>query len=116
MKAFKKPPCIIESYCLSYTAKYWGFLGSHSHEGLKCWLVGAVNTETGETVARHYNEKESVNELLAKKEAFEAWEELRGGLERKPTAEERDLDSQLLAIWNESARRSRLLSSKRGPN
>lgn len=115
---WKKPPCIIEDYALSFTGKYWGFLGSHFHAGIKCWQVGAVNTETGETTARHYNEKETVNETLAKHEAHKAWEELRAGLQRKPTAEERHIDEQLLEAWNESARISSELAKSRrhGPN
>ena len=111
--AVKRPPCIIEDHCLSYTAKYWGFLGTHYHEGIRCWMVGAVNTENGITTARHYNAKESVNETLAKHESHAAWEELKAGLTRKPTEEERATDAALLDAWNESARRSAELT-KRG--
>jgi hypothetical protein len=109
MSNWKKPPCIIEDHVLSYTAKYWGFLGTHFHEGRKCWLVGAVNTEDGTTTARHYNEKETVNETLAKHEAQEAWEELKAGLARRPTEEERETDQRLLEAWEESARISQAM-------
>lgn len=114
---FKKPPYIIEDYVLSYTAKYWGFLGTHFHQGIKCWVVGAVNTETGTTTARHYNEKETVNDLLAKKTAQDYWEQVKATLTRKPTEEEQELDQQLLEAWNESARISQELAKSKGrPN
>lgn len=104
---WKKPPYIIEDHCLSYTAKYWGFYGTHFHESRKCFVVGSVCTEDGVTTSRHYNERNSVNELLAKTEAQKYWEELKAGLERRPTEEERQLDARLLEAWDESARRSR---------
>jgi hypothetical protein len=110
---WKKPPCIVEDYVLSHTGRYWGFYGYHFHAGIKCWVVGAVNTESGETTTRHYNEKETVNATLAKHEASEAWEELKAGLKRAPTEEERKTDERLLEAWEEAARRS-AESAKRG--
>lgn len=107
-------PCIIEDFQLSHTAKYWGFLGTHYHAALKCWIVGAVNTEDGNTTSRHYNERGYVNELHAKHEAEKYWEELKAGLARTPTAEERETDEGLLECWNEAARRSQdLLRGRR---
>lgn len=114
---WRKPPCVIEDFQLSYTGKYWGFLGTHFHEGRKCWQVGSVNTETGETIARHYNERNHANETLAKHEAQEYWEELKAGLARKPTEEELQQDKQLLEAWEESAKISQRLGSARSrPN
>jgi len=108
-----KPPYIIEDHVLSYTAKYWGFFGSHYHEGRKCYVTGAVNTEDGVTTTRHYNERMCTNEQLAKYAATEAWEELKEGLSRKPSDEERETDERLLEVWEESARRSKELTASR---
>lgn len=110
---FKKPPYIIEDYVLSHTAKYWGFLGTHFHQGCKCYVVGAVNTEDGLTTTRHHNEKGYSNELHAKHTAQEYWETLKAGLRRAPTEEERQTDQELLDCWNEAARRSAELARGR---
>lgn len=108
-----KVPYMVNDKCLSHTFKYMGFYATHFHEGIKCYVVGALNLENGQVIARHYNEKETVNELLAKKESREAWEELKEGLERKPTAEESATDQALLEAWEESARRSKAMATKR---
>lgn len=110
---WRKPPCVIEDHQLSYTGKYWGFFGTHFHQGIKCWQVGAVNTEDGVTTSRHYNERITVNEILAKKTAQKYWEEFKEILHHKPTEEERATDQALLEAWNDSARRSAELAKGR---
>jgi len=104
MSNASKVPAIIEDHCLSYTAKYWGFYGTHWHSGVKCWLVGAVNTENGSTTIRHYNERVSVNEDAARSVSALEWETLKEGLTRPPTEEERDIDRQLLEAWEDAER------------
>jgi len=98
---------LIEDHCRSYTYKYWGFYATHYHGGIKCHVVGAVNLETGHTIERHYNERGYANGDHAKHEAQKYWEELKEGLERKPTDEERQTDERLLETWEESVRISR---------
>ena len=98
---------IIEDHCRSYTYKYYGFFATHYHKGIKCWVVGAVNLENGQTTERHYNEKGYANGEHAKHEAQKYWDELKYGLIRPPTDEERATDEALLECWNEAARRAR---------
>jgi len=98
---------LVEDSVRSYTYKYWGFYAVHYHQGIKCYVVGAVNLENGQTTERHYNERGYVNEEHAKHEAEKYWEELKEGLARKPTDEERATDERLLDAWEESCRISR---------
>lgn len=89
---FKKPPYQILESVISYTGKYRGFLGTHYHSGVSCWVVGAINKTDGEITAAHYNEKQTgaINATHAKAEAQKRWANFSAVLLAKPQTDEAD--------------------------
>lgn len=82
---FKKPPYVVLDGVVSYTGKYYGFLGTHFEKGIICYVVGAINKQDGSTTCRHYNEHNGcVNPEHAKSSATKTWNDLRAGLVAKP--------------------------------
>jgi hypothetical protein len=95
---FKKPNYIILEKVASYTGKYLGFLGTHYHKGILCFVVGSVNKLDGEVIARHFNAdiEPHVNENAAKAAAQRTWNIFRTALVAKPQSPEND---EQLAQW-----------------
>jgi hypothetical protein len=96
---FRKPNCTILSSTVSYTGKYFGFLGIHYHAGATCYVVGASNKQSGEIVMRHYNHEKNINIEAAKFEAEQYWQTFKEELERKPESGEDAEQSSQLEEW-----------------
>lgn len=87
--SFRKPKLIIEQHCLSWSNKYWLYLGRHYHEaGKDCWVVGAQNTVTGLSTERHYNELFGAKD--PKGEALIFWHTFHEKMTAAPIEEEKD--------------------------
>jgi hypothetical protein len=104
---FKRPNCIIEDECVSWSGKYKGFYGTHYHKGKPCHVVGAIQ-QGGGIVARHYNDETCINEEAAKYAARKYWNEtIKPGLVKRPEAEESDERSLDLNKWFDDYARRR---------
>ena len=87
--SFRKPKCIIEQDTMSWSHKYYLYLGRHYHHaGKECWIVGAINTVTSEDRARHYNT--DAGSVDPKAEALIFWEAFLTGMTKAPEKEEKD--------------------------
>ncbi len=72
---------IILSEVTSTSGKYKAFFAQHYRYDAQCYDVGTFNTETGETIRRHYP---------AKVEALAFWETFRNQITEKGKQEESD--------------------------
>lgn len=84
--SFRKPKCIIEQHHMSWSHKYWCYLGRHYEAGKECWIVGAINTVTSEDRARHYCETYGSKDPKA--EALIYWETFTTTMLKAPESEE----------------------------
>ena len=96
---FRKPSVVIQDKCVSWTGKYFAFLGTHFHAGKPCWVVGASNKSNGTITMRHYNEENNVNAEAAQFGAKEYWNKFSEGLKRAPTASEDEEFTDELIRW-----------------
>lgn len=82
---FRKPKVAIVEKIVSYSGKYFCFLGNHYHKGHTCWVFGTSNKETGEIVMRHYST--AAGALAPKAECETAWRKLKEGMLAKPKSD-----------------------------
>jgi hypothetical protein len=103
--SFRKPKCIIEQSTMSWSNKYYLYLGRHYHEaGKECWIVGAINTVTSEDRARHYNTFFGSNDPKA--EALIFWQKFFEGMTKAPETEEKhDWEIELQNYLGQNAKR-----------
>lgn len=87
--SFRKPKLIVEQHCLSWSNKYWIYLGRHYHEaGKDCWVIGAQSTVTGQSTERHYNTAFGAKD--PKGEALVFWHTFHEKMIQPPESEEKD--------------------------
>jgi len=110
--SFRKPKCIIEQDTMSWSNKYYLYLGRHYHEaGKECWIVGAINTVTSEDRARHYNELYGSKDPKA--EALTFWHSFHEGMVRAPETEEKhDWEIELQKYLGKDAKKKGYTDSK----
>ena len=85
---FRKPNVSVVDKCISWSGKYFCFLGSHYEAGKICWVVGSSNKVTGEIVMRHYSETNGA--IAPKAQAATEWEKYKAAMVKAPESEEQD--------------------------
>jgi hypothetical protein len=82
---FRKPHCAIVEWCISWSGKYYCFLGSHYHEGHTCWVLGTSNKMNGEIKELHYNTK--FGSIEPKAQCETTWRQFKEKMLAKPESE-----------------------------
>lgn len=84
--SFRKPPYIIKHDGMSWSGKYYYYLGHHFHEGHECWVMGAYNVVTDKRTERHYSTVFGAKDPKA--ECLALWQPFEEVMLRAPADEE----------------------------
>src|SRR6266567_545402 len=82
---FRKPRCQIVEKCVSWSGKYFCFLGTHYHQGHTCWVFGISSKEDGEIRMRHYNTE--FGAVDPKSQCCTDWRKFKEAMLAKPESE-----------------------------